>query len=79
MSEVLVNAVGDACPIPVVKATQALKQLQKPARWRCRWITKLLSRICCVWPSPTTCLPPVRSWVKNFFREDDRFRPRAYG
>ena len=26
MSEVLVNAVGDACPIPVVKATQALKQ-----------------------------------------------------
>lgn len=30
MSKVLVNAVGDACPIPVVKATQALKQVKEP-------------------------------------------------
>lgn len=30
MSKVIVNAVGDACPIPVVKATHALRDMKEP-------------------------------------------------
>lgn len=30
MANVLVNAMGDACPIPVVKANQALKEMTEP-------------------------------------------------
>ena len=29
MANVVVNAVGDACPIPVVKATQALREVKE--------------------------------------------------
>ena len=30
MADVLVNAVGEQCPIPVVKATQALRAMREP-------------------------------------------------
>ena len=30
MAKVVVNAVGDQCPIPVVKATKALKAMTEP-------------------------------------------------
>lgn len=30
MSKVVVNAVGDQCPLPVVKATRALKEMKEP-------------------------------------------------
>lgn len=30
MSKVIVNAIGDACPIPVVKATHALRDMKEP-------------------------------------------------
>ena len=33
-----VNALGDICPIPLVKAKEAIKELQAPEPWRC-WST----------------------------------------
>ena len=30
MADILVNAVGEQCPIPVVKATQALRAMTEP-------------------------------------------------
>ena len=30
MADILVNAVGEQCPIPVVKATQALRAMREP-------------------------------------------------
>ena len=37
MKTVIVDAVGEPCPIPVVKATKALRELGERERWRSGW------------------------------------------
>ena len=39
-----VDALGDACPLPVVKAKKAISELQARDRWKCWWTTRSLCR-----------------------------------
>ena len=71
MSEVLVNAVGDACPIPVVKATQALKQFAEAGTLEVQVDNETavqnllrLAKSPCMWVSrkPHASPMPVETW-----------------
>ena len=35
-----VDARGDACPLPVVKAKRAISELKVPVRWKFWWTTR---------------------------------------
>lgn len=37
MKTVIVDAVGEPCPIPVVKATKALREMGEPGTLEIRW------------------------------------------
>ncbi len=43
-SMIKIDARGDACPLPVVKAKKAIAELHGPARWKYWWTMRSLSR-----------------------------------
>ena len=57
MEKKTVNAMGDVCPVPLVKAKNAIAELAGSGKWRFWWIMK----------------SPCRTWKKWRSRKDMAF------